>query len=139
MDGRSNLRDTMNGALELGVVSLFLEAGGQHPNKMRFSGVLVRLNEASTKPPNGAQGHRIYVSSEVAKKRLSTLIGMGVNYAPDLDTHAQRRKVGVIDKAWIDGNDLKVEGHIWKHDFPESETDLKQSGLGMSMELERFR
>ena len=112
-----------------------VEAGVQHPNKMKFRGVLVRLDEASTKPPNGSGGHKILVSTDVAKRRLSTLIGMGLNYSPDLDTHAQRRKVGVIDKAWIDGKDLKVEGHIWKHDFPEAEKDLKQSGLGMSMEL----
>ena len=112
-----------------------VEAGVQHPNKMKFRGVLVRLDEASTKPPNGSGGHKIMVSTDVAKRRLGTLIGMGLNYSPDLDTHAQRRKVGVIDKAWIDGKDLKVEGHIWKHDFPEAEKDLKQSGLGMSMEL----
>jgi hypothetical protein len=112
-----------------------LEADSQHPNKMKFRGILVVLDSPSQKPPNGAQGHRILVSTEVAQRRLKSLIGMGLNYAPDLDAHAQRRKVGVIDKAWIDGKDLRVEGHIWKHDFPEAEKDLKQAGLGMSMEL----
>lgn len=102
---------------------------------MGFRGVLVRLDEPSTKPPNGADGHRILVPRDVAKKRLSTLVGMGLNYAPDLQGHAQRRKVGVIKKAWIEGNDLCVEAVIWKHDFPEAERDLKKPGLGMSMEL----
>jgi len=118
-----------------GLTALEIEAVESHPNKMKFKGVLVRLDEPSTKPPGGARGHRILLPTDVAKRRLGTLKGMGLNYSPDLDTHAQRRKVGVIDKAWIDGKDLRVEGHIWKHDFPEAEKDLKQPGLGMSMEL----
>lgn len=118
-----------------GFTALEIEAVESHPNKMKFRGVLVRLDEPSTKPPGGARGHRILVPTEVAEKRLGTLKGMGLNYSPDLDTHAQRHKVGVIEKAWIDGKDLRVEGHIWKHDFPEAEKDLKQHGLGMSMEL----
>lgn len=106
-----------------------------HPNKMKFKGVLVRLDEPSTKAPNGADGHRILVPTEVAKRRLQTLIGMGLNYTPSLDAHAQRRKVGVITRAWIEGKNLNVEGTVWKHDFPEAEKDLKQAGLGMSMEI----
>lgn len=111
-----------------------LEASS-HPNEMKFRGVLVRLDEASTKPPNGSDGHKIFLSSKIAKEKLSTLIGMGLNYSPSLDTHAQRRKVGVIKKAWIKGKDLCVSGVIWKHDFPEAVKDLKRDGLGMSMEL----
>lgn len=106
-----------------------------HPNKMMLKGILVRLDEPSTKPPNGSEGHRILVPSSVAQKRLKTLIGMGLNYSPNLDTHAQRRKVGSIQRAWIDANDLWIEAIVWKHDFPEAEKDLKQQGLGMSMEI----
>lgn len=106
-----------------------------HPNKMKFSGVLVRLDEPSDKPPNGSNGRKIMLPSGVAKKRLATIVGMGLNYQPSLDGHAQRRKVGVINKAWIEGHNVCVEGTIWKHDFPEAEKDLKQDGLGMSMEI----
>lgn len=112
-----------------------IQADAAHPNKMKVRGVLVRLDEASDKPPNGAMGHRILVPTDVAKRRLRTLVGMGLNYAADLDGHAQQHKVGVITKAWIDGKDLRVEGHVWKRDFPEAEKDLKQPDLGMSMEL----
>jgi hypothetical protein len=120
---------------EIRAGAIVIEAIAAHPNKMKFSGVLTRVDEASTKPPNGSQGHRIFMSTDVAKKRIGTLIGMGLNYSATLDGHAQRRKVGVINKAWLDGKDLRVEGTIWKHDFPEAEKDLKQSGLGMSMEI----
>lgn len=106
-----------------------------HPNIMRFQGVLLRLNEPSTKAPNGSDGHRILVTSSTAKKNLHTLIGMGLNYAPSLKEHAQRRKVGVITGAQIKGNELWVTADIWKHDFPEAERDLKRPGLGMSMEI----
>lgn len=102
---------------------------------MRVTGVLVRLDEPSTKAPNGSQGHRIMVPSKLAAAKLDTLIGMGLNYAPDLEGHARRRKVGVIERAWIDGKDLCIQGTVWKHDFPEAEKDLKQAGLGMSMEI----
>ena len=113
--------------------STFVAEG--HPNKMTFRGVLVRLDEPSDKPPNGSNGHRILVPRNVAERRLSSIKGMGLNYSPSLDGHAQRRKVGVINEAWIEGNNFCVEGTIWKHDFPEAEKDLKQANLGMSMEI----
>jgi hypothetical protein len=110
-------------------------AGEKHPNEMQFKGILVRLDEPSTKPPNGSNGHKIIVPTDVAKRRLKTLLGMGLNYSSKLNTHDQQHKVGVIKKAWIEGKDLWVEGVVWKHDFPESEKDLKKPNLGMSMEL----
>lgn len=119
--------------MQCGSASIYDDSG--HPNRMLLTGVLVRLDEPSTKAPDGAHGHRIWMTTEVAKKRLSTLIGMGVNYSTQLNGHAQRHKVGVITKAWIEGKDLCVSGTIWKHDFPEATRDLKQAGLGMSMEL----
>lgn len=119
--------------LQAGTASIYDDA--EHPNRMKFAGVLVRLDEPSTKAPEGSNGHRIMMSTEVAKRRLPTLIGMGLNYASQLTHHAQRHKVGVIEKAWIEGQDLHVSGTIWKHDFPEAIKDLKKSGLGMSMEL----
>jgi hypothetical protein len=125
----------MIGTLQLSFGSLALSAASSHPNKMQLKGVLLILDEVSTKAPNGSDGHRILVPSEVAQKRLSTIVGMGLNYKPTLDGHAQRRKVGVIDRAWIDGSKFCVEATVWKHDFPEAEEDLKRSNLGMSMEI----
>jgi hypothetical protein len=114
--------------------SVFDFQASEHVNEMKFSGTLVLLDEPSTKAPNGSQGKKIFIPKEVAKKALHTLIGQGVNYKPELDGHAPRRKVGVIQKAWIDGNKLKISGVVWKKDFPEAEQDLKKSGLGMSFE-----
>lgn len=109
-------------------------SASEHPNELKFSGILVRLDEASTKAPNGSNGHRILIPKALAERKVKTLIGMGVNYATDLDKHQPTRKVGVIKKAWIEGNAIKVSGVIWKKDFPDAEKDLKQRDLGMSFE-----
>lgn len=122
--------------VDVPITEVTLFAAQDHPNRMTFRGIVTRLDEPSTRPPNGSQGKKIIVPSSVAAERLHTLVGMGLNYAPSLDAHAQRRKVGVITRAWIDDKDLWCEGTIWKSDFPESVEDLKgRSDLGMSMEL----
>lgn len=108
----------------------------EHPNKLPFKGVLLIVDAPSTKPPHGSRGHRIYVPKSVAEAKLSTLIGMAINYdRGDLDSHETRHKVGVITEAWIKGNQVWVKGFAYKKDFPEVVRDLKQGGLGMSMEL----
>jgi len=108
----------------------------EHPNKLPFKGILLLLDAPSTKPPHGSRGHRIYVPAKVAENKLSTLIGMAINYdRGDLDSHVTRHKVGVITDAWIKGNQVWVKGFAYKKDFPEVVRDLKQGGLGMSMEL----
>ena len=119
-------------------ISGFMEADGndEHPNKLPFKGVLLILDAPSTKPPHGSRGHRIYVPKTVAAKRLASLIGMAINYdRGDLDSHVTRHKVGVITQAWIEGDRVYVKGFAYKKDFPEVVKDLKQGGLGMSMEL----
>jgi hypothetical protein len=112
-----------------------IDLDDDNPNKMPFTGVLLMVDVPSTKPPHGSRGHRIFVPRAVARKRLSGLIGMGLNYEPHLESHAPRRKVGVITEAWLDGDKVRVKGFVYKKDFPEVESDFKQGRLGMSMEL----
>ena len=112
------------------------EALKENPNAMPWSGTLLLVDQPSTKPPHGARGHRIYVPKDVAEKRVSGLVGMGVNYDPgDLNEHVPRHKVGVITGAKVVGNKVKVDGIVYVKDFPEAAKDLKKPGLGMSMEL----
>jgi hypothetical protein len=108
-----------------------------HPNKLPFSGILLLVDEASQKAPHGSEGHRIYVSKKAALQALEDIVGMGINYQPgNLDAHATRHKVGVVTKAWLEGNEVKVSGFIWDRDFPEADKELKgRNDLGMSMEL----
>ena len=106
-----------------------------HPNEAPFTGTLLLVDQPSTKAPNGSEGHRILVPMDVAKRKLKTLIGMGINISDELDRHAPQKKVGVIKKAWIEGNKVMVSGSIWKKDFPNALQKLRSRGMGMSMEL----
>lgn len=108
-----------------------------HPNKLPFTGTLLLVDEASQKAPHGSEGHRIFVSKKAAMKALEDIVGMGINYQPgNLEAHATRHKVGVVTKAWMEGNEVKVSGFIWDRDFPEADKELKgRNDLGMSMEL----
>jgi hypothetical protein len=107
-----------------------------HENKLPFQGVLLLVDVASDKPPHGSEGHRIYVPRKAAMDALPGLIGQAVNYQPEgLNAHASRHKVGVITKAWMEGNEVKVAGFIWIHDFPEAHVLKGRKDLGMSMEL----
>lgn len=108
-----------------------------HPNAMPFEGTLLLLDQPSTKPPQGAQGHRILVPRAVAEKELSSLVGMAVNYKPEYDGHAPEHKIGVITGAQITGNKVEVRGIIYAKDFPDAARDIKANAprLGMSMEL----
>jgi hypothetical protein len=125
-------------AIYAGSVISFSDANvkKKHPNKMPFRATLLICDEPSDKPPHGSQGHRILVTSEVAKSKLDGLPGMAVNYDPsDMDEHETRHKVGVITKSWMEGPEVKIAGYVWKKDFPEAERDLKRKDLGTSMEL----
>jgi len=146
--GGDNACAMVRKAISVGRVEISLQAAGYtvfnahidekdgNPNKMPFDGVLLLVDTASTKPPHGSQGHRIYVPKAIAEEKLKGLVGMAINYDPGgLEAHATRHKVGIITRAWIDGNRVKVKGIIWKKDFPEAARDLKKPGLGMSMEL----
>lgn len=106
-----------------------------HPNVMKFSGTLLRVDSASDKPPQGAMGHRIYVARATAERLLDTLPGMAVNFK--LDGHQPQVKIGVITSAWIDKSKVNVKGFIWAKDFPDEAEAIKANSkdLGMSMEL----
>jgi hypothetical protein len=110
---------------------------GDHPNLAPFKGTLLLLDQPSNQPPHGSEGHTIFVPTQVAVKRLDTLPGMGINYQNDLEGHNPAKKIGVISKAWVEGKKVKVEGVIWKKDFPEALRTFRMNRgrLGMSMEL----
>ena len=54
-----------------------------------------------------------------AEAALASLLGMGLDYAPSLDRHDTRRKIGVITRADIVGKRLELGGYLFAKDFPE--------------------
>src|ERR1700734_3823831 len=74
-----------------------------HPNRLPFEGVLTLVDVASDKAPSGSRGHRVVLTRSAAEAALPSLLGMAVDYAPGLDRHDNRRKVGIITHAEIVG------------------------------------
>ena len=50
--------------------------------------------------------------------------------------HDRRNKIGVVEKCWVDGNELKFTGIIYKNDFPDIADFIKKTvdSLGFSVE-----
>ena len=109
----------------------------RHPNRVRFKGVLARVDEASDRAPSGARGHRVMLTKKAAEEALHSLIGMGVGLTSAMDGHDARRKVGVITEAEVAGKEIVVRGHLFARDFPEVLSEIKKESprLGMSYEL----
>jgi hypothetical protein len=115
-----------------------------HPNREAFRGVLTVIDVASDKPPAGARGHRVLLTRNAAEQALASLLGMALDYAPSLDRHDVRRKVGVITRAEIVGHNLEVSGYLFAKDFPEIVREIEKAdgkgdggaaALGMSYEI----
>lgn len=126
-----------------------------HPNRVGFRGVLTVVDVASDKAPSGARGHRVLLTRRAAEAAIPSLLGMALDYAPSLDRHDARRKVGVITRAEIVGRGIEVGGFLYARDFPEIVEEIGKSpamagsqaraadknvratqvGLGMSYEI----
>jgi hypothetical protein len=132
--------------IEIESMAIELPRVAGHPNRLPFRGVLTLLDVASDKPPAGARGHRVMLTRAAAEKALPSLLGMALDFAPNLDGHDARRKVGVITSAEIvpvptlslrhpaapngatgtPARDkggppwqLEIEGYIFARDFPD--------------------
>ncbi len=133
-----------------------------HPNRVAFHGVLTFVDVPSDSAPSGARGHRVMLKRAATEQAIPSLLGMGLDYAPSLDRHDARRKVGVITQAEIgekcgtgqcgDGrprpsgrseaplsaHGLSVGGFLYARDFPELVREIRSKGpkvLGMSYEI----
>ena len=115
-------------AIELESMAIEMPQVTGHPNRVGFRGVLTVLDEASDKPPAGARGHRVLLTRKAAEEALPSLLGMGVGYAPSLDRHDTRRKVGVITQAEIVGSNVELSGYLFGKDFPELVREMKKAG-----------
>jgi hypothetical protein len=133
----------MNTELECMAIEIPAVAG--HPNREPFHGVLTLIDAPSDKPPAGARGHRVLLTRAAAEAALPSLLGMALDYAPSLDRHDARRKVGVITRAEIVGRNLELGGYLFAKDFPEIVNQIERAGrrngnvrelaLGMSYEI----
>lgn len=117
-----------------------------HPNRRQFRGVLTVANAPSDRAPSGARGHRVMLTAQATERALPSLLGMAVDYAPELDRHDAQRKVGIITSADLmksSGSEhrLDVAGYLFARDFPEvvNEMERRKGELGMSYEIADVR
>lgn len=132
-------------SIELESMAIEMPEVAGHPNREPFRGVLTLVDVASDKPPAGARGHRVVLTRAAAETALASLLGMALDYAPSLDRHDTRRKVGIITRAEIVGKNLELSGYLFAKDFPEIVQEIARgqrgrqhtSGrvLGMSYEI----
>ena len=116
----------MNIELESMAIEMPHVAG--HPNREPFRGVLTLVDVVSDKAPAGARGHRVVLARAAADAALASLLGMGLDYAPALDRHDARRKIGVITRAEIVGKQLELGGYLFAKDFPEIVHEIGRGG-----------
>src|SRR5208337_4739229 len=87
--------------LQLEAMALAMPEVAGHPNRLPFRGVLTLIGVASQRAPSGAQGHRVMLTRSATDTALPSLLGMALDYAPSLDSHDVRRKIGIITEAEV--------------------------------------
>lgn len=117
--------------IELESMAITMPEVEGHPNREAFCGVLTLVDVVSDRPPAGSRGHRVVLLRSAAEAGLPSLLGMGLDYAPMLDRHDTRRKVGVITRADIVDRRLELGGYLFAKDFPEIVQQVGKAGKGM--------
>lgn len=122
--------------IELRAMSVGMPQMDNHPNRHSFSGVLAHVDRPSDGSPYGSEGRRIVLMRAAAENALGSLLGMGINVATDLNGHAQQAKIGILTSAYLEGNELRVAGHLFSSDFRQQVDQIRaeQHRLGMSFE-----
>jgi len=117
----------MTMTLELETMAIEMPEVERHPNRVDFRGVLTLIDVLSDRVPTGGRGHRVVLTRAAAEEAIPSLLGMALDYSPDLDKHDARRKVGVITKADIVGRRLEVSGYLFGKDFPEIVEEIRSA------------
>lgn len=113
-----------------------------HINKLPFIATFMQIDSPSNGTPCGADCP-IVLAMDEARKCVSTMDLMAVDcvwsdwWPEDCMTgHDSRNKIGVIEKAYIEGNEMKMKGFIYALDFPDIAYFIKNAtpALGFSME-----
>jgi len=134
--------------LQLEAMALAMPEVAGHPNRLPFQGVLTLVGVASQRSPSGARGHRVMLTRAATEAALPSLLGMALDYAPSLDAHDARRKIGIVTAADIvpmpqsktpsSVGQIAIGGYLFAHDFPEVVKEIRaqpNSTLGMSYEI----
>lgn len=110
----------------------------ENPDLMKFSALAGYVDVPTDATPcGGASGYKTIIEGESAD--VQSLVGMGVNvsYWDDYKSHDPYFKIGTITAASVEGNEIHVEGHLWKNDFPDicDTIECAKDSMGCSVEV----
>ena len=128
--------------MQLEAMALTMPEVKNHPNRRNFRGVLTVANAPSDRSPSGARGHKVMLTAEATERALPSLLGMGVDYAPQLDRHdAQFARTNLGQHLTGAAHCLNVGGYLFERDFPEVVMEMarRRGQLGMSYEIADVR
>lgn len=123
-------------------VEVALSSEEKHPNKLPFTATFMLIDSPSDGTPMGAD-MPVVIDMEEAKNSVSTMDLMAIDCVWDdwmpeycMTGHDSRNKIGLVEKAYIEGNEMKMKGFIYALDFPDIAFFIKNatSSLGFSME-----
>jgi hypothetical protein len=123
--------------LQIEAMAIAMPDVADHPNRMPFSGVLTFVDTPSDMAVGGAGGKRTYLPRAVAEVALPTLLGMAIDFTPNLDGHDAQNKIGLITSADIVGDEIRIGGFFYAADFPQECARIKseKEDLGFSYEI----
>lgn len=115
-----------------------------HSNKMRFTATIMYLDQYSDGVPGGTVWDKILLEKSECEKALDTMNLMGINCVWNeyctadwqFYGHDPRNKIGVVENTYIEGNELKIDGIIYKNDFKDISRFIKNimDSIGFSIE-----
>lgn len=110
----------------------------ENPDLMKFSAVAGYVDTPTDATPcGGTDGYKTIIEGETAD--VQSLVGMGVNvsYWDDFKSHDRYFKIGTITAASVEGQEIHVEGHLWKSDFPDicDTIQCAKDSMGCSVEV----
>lgn len=110
---------------------------------MKFNVIAGFVGVPTDKTPavGGKSGWKFMLSEEGASEAVKGLVGMGVNCCwhgmKEFAKHDKSFKIGVINEAKLEGNQILCSGYLWKCDFPDVCEAIKEEKefMGASVEL----
>jgi hypothetical protein len=104
-------------------------------NKHPIQGVLFKIDQPSESTPSVGPGLPLYIPRAIAESLVDKVGGLPLDASDSLRVHASRDIVGTMTRAWINGGDFMVEGHLWQWNQPEKVATItaNEGFLGMSL------
>lgn len=110
----------------------------KHPNKLQFTASVSYVDKPSDAAPHGTNGKFLVLTRAGTEKALDSMALMGINCSMEsgYTQHDPREKVGIVEKAWIDGDLLKCQGFFYAQDYPDVAYFVRNAvnDLGFSIE-----